>query len=83
MMFFSCFNLRNEIISCGKACGGKNYTPGCSGNISARYKSGMLITTSGSSNGFLSAKDIVYTDFDGNSLEKGKKTSSEKFLHMI
>jgi L-fuculose-phosphate aldolase len=42
----------------------------------------MLITTSGSSNGYLKSKDIVYTDFSGNSLEKDKKPSSEKFLHI-
>ena len=42
----------------------------------------MLITTSGSSNGYLDKKDIVYTNFDGKSLETGKKPSSEKFLHI-
>lgn len=71
-----------QIIEYGKLCGEKNYTPGVSGNISARYKSGMLITTSGSANGFLKKEHIVYTDFDGNSLEEGKKPSSEKFLHI-
>ena len=74
--------LTNTIIEYGKMCGIKNYTPGYSGNISARYKDGMLITTSGSSNAFLKTEHIVYTDFDGNSLEKGKKPSSEKFLHI-
>lgn len=81
-MFFNSYCLRKEIIKYGKLCGEKNYTPGCSGNISARYKGGMLITTSGSSNGYLGSKDIVYTDFDGNSRKKGKKPSSEKFLHI-
>ena len=71
-----------KIIEYGKLCGEKNYTPGYSGNISARYKDGMLITTSGSSNGYLSENDIVYTDFEGKSLEDGKKPSSEKFLHI-
>ena len=79
---FSKNNLVQKIIACGKLCGEKNYTPGYSGNISARYKDGLLITTSGSSNGYLSKKDIVYTDFDGKSLEKNKKPSSEKFLHI-
>lgn len=79
---FSKNNLVQKIIACGKLCGEKNYTPGYSGNISARYKKGLLITTSGSSNGYLSKKDIVYTDFDGKSLEKNKKPSSEKFLHI-
>ena len=79
---FSRFFIENEIIDYGKLCGVKNFTPGYSGNISARYKKGMLITTSGSSNGYLERENIVYTDFDGNSLEKGKKPSSEKFLHI-
>lgn len=71
-----------KIIEYGKLCGEKNYTPGYSGNISARYKDGMLITTSGSSNGYLSENDIVCTNFEGKSLEEGKKPSSEKFLHI-
>lgn len=71
-----------KIIEYGKLCGEKNYTPGYSGNISARYKDGMLITTSGSSNGYLSENDIVYTNFEGKSIEDGKKPSSEKFLHI-
>lgn len=71
-----------EIIKFGKLCGLKNFTPGASGNISARYKDGLLITTSGSSNAYLRPEQIVYTDFLGNSLEKGKKPSSEKFLHI-
>ena len=71
-----------KIIEYGKLCGEKNYTPGYSGNISACYKDGMLITTSGSSNGYLSENDIVYTNFEGKSLEDGKKPSSEKFLHI-
>lgn len=74
--------LEKQIIKYGKMCGDKNYTPGYSGNISARYKDGMLITTSGSSNGYLEKKHIVETDFEGKALEKGKKPSSEKFLHI-
>lgn len=71
-----------KIIEYGKLCGVKNYSPGYSGNISARYKKGLLITASGSSNGYLKPSQIVYTDFEGNSLEKNKKPSSEKFLHI-
>ena len=74
--------LEKKIIKYGKLCGIKNFTPGYSGNISARYRQGLLITTSGSSNGYLNKNQIVFTDFEGNSLEKGKKPSSEKFLHI-
>ncbi len=81
MMFYK-HKLIKEIIHYGKLCGEKNFTPGYSGNISARYKNGLLITTSGSSNGYLKPNEVVYTDFEGKSLEKGKKPSSEKFLHI-
>ena len=64
--------LIKEIVKYGKLCGDKNFTPGYSGNISARYKDGMLITKSGSANGYLNEADIVYTDDTGNFLEKGK-----------
>ena len=85
MNYFSKILLRNqltkEIIKYGKLCGVKNFTPGYSGNISARFCEGMLITTSGSSNGYLSSSDIVFADLEGKSLEKNKKPSSEKLLH--
>ena len=74
--------LVNKIIDTGRLCGEKNYTPGYSGNISARYRDGMLITTSGSANGYLTKNDIVETNSKGESLEKNKKPSSEKFLHL-
>ncbi len=82
LKMYSREELINKIIEYGKLCGEKNFTPGYSGNISARYENGMLITTSGSANGYLEPNDIVYTDFSGKSLEAGKKPSSEKFLHI-
>ena len=75
-------SLTKEIITYGKLCGQKNFTPGYSGNISARFDNGLLITASGSSNGYLKPTQIVYTDFEGKSFDKGKKPSSEKFLHI-
>ena len=81
-MFCKKQRLIKKIIEYGRLCGLKNFSPGYSGNISARYKNGLLITASGSSNGYLKPSQIVFTDFDGNSLEKGKKPSSEKFLHI-
>ena len=75
-------NIIKSIIEIGHRLGSKNYTPGYSGNISSRYKNHMIITTSGSSNGFLTENDFVETAFDGKSLEKDKKPSSEKLLHI-
>ena len=74
--------LETKIIEYGRLCGEKNYTPGYSGNISARFGDKLLITTSGSANGYLKESDIVLTDFDGKSCEEGKKPSSEKLLHI-
>ena len=74
--------LKKELIEYGKLAGVKNFTPGYSGNFSARYEDKILITTSGSSNGYLSEDELVLIDFNGKSLEDGKKPSSEKMLHV-
>ena len=75
-------SLKKELIEYGKLAGVKNFTPGYSGNFSARYGDKILITTSGSSNGYLSEDELVLIDFEGKSLEEGKKPSSEKMLHV-
>lgn len=74
-------NLKEELIEYGRLCGLKGYTPGVSGNISARYKDKILITTSGSANGYLSKDDFVLIGFDGKPINSDKKPSSEKMLH--
>lgn len=79
---FSKKDLVSKITKYGKLCGEKNFTPGYSGNISARYEDKMLITTSGSANGYLTENDVTLTSFEGKSLEENKKPSSEKFLHI-
>ena len=71
-----------QIIAIGKRLGIRNYSPGYSGNISARCGSNIIITTSGSSSGFLSEKDFVEIDFNGVPLDSFKKPSSEKLLHL-
>lgn len=75
-------NLKQELIEYGHLCGVKNFTPGVSGNISARFEDKILITTSGSANGYLTEDDFVLIDFDGNVVERNKKASSEKMLHV-
>lgn len=74
--------LKSEIIEYGKLAGKKNYTPGNSGNFSARYGDKVLITSSGSANGYLSKDEIVLIDFEGNLIDGNKKPSSEKLLHI-
>lgn len=73
--------LKQELIEYGRLAGVKNFTPGYSGNFSARYKDKILITSSGSANGYLSEDELVLMDFEGNLVEGDKKPSSEKMLH--
>ncbi len=75
-------DLITQIINIGKRMGYKNYTPGYSGNISVRLDNSVLITTSGSSNGYLTHNDFVEIDFEGNPIDSQKKPSSEKMLHL-
>lgn len=71
-----------ELIKCGKLAGKKNFTPGTSGNFSARYGENIIITTSGSANGYLDEEDFVVIDFEGKPINSDKKPSSEKMLHV-
>lgn len=75
--------LENLLIEYGKLMGEKNLTPGTSGNISCRYSDKILITASGTANGYLQSDDIVLINYDGDS-EEGelKKPSSEKLMHI-
>ncbi len=73
--------LKQEIIEYGRLAEAKNLTPGVSGNISARFGENILITSSGSANGYLSEDDFAIIDFNGNVVEGSKKPSSEKLLH--
>ncbi len=73
---------KNELIKYGKLAGEKGFTPGISGNMSIRSGNHIIITTSGSANGYLEYDDIVVIDLDANIVEGCKKPSSEKFLHL-
>ena len=74
--------LVQEIIKFGKIAGEKGYTPGISGNVSVRCDEGILITASGSANGYLEPEDVVLIDLEGNVAQGSKKASTEKFLHL-
>ncbi len=75
--------LKQEIIKYGNLAGVKGFTPGISGNISARVDNEhVLITSSGSANGYLSEDELVMIDNYGNAAAGEKKPSSEKFLHL-
>ena len=71
-----------DIIRVGRLMGTKKYTPGYSGNMSARIGENVIITTSGSSNGYLTPNDFVEIDMEGKPINSDKKPSSEKLLHL-
>ena len=71
-----------ELIEYGKLAGDKGFTPGMSGNISARCGENIIITISGSANGYLQKEDFVLIDFEGKPVKSKKKPSSEKMLHV-
>ena len=60
--------IKSEIIEYGKLAGEKGYTPGISGNISARFGENIVITSSGSANGYLKDDEFSVIDFEGNSV---------------
>lgn len=72
---------KNELIEYGRIAGDKNYTPGISGNLSARCGDKVVITSSGVANGYLTEKDFAVVDFNGN-LIAGENPSSERMLHI-
>ena len=74
-------SVKQEIIKYGQLAEAKNLTPGVSGNISARLDDKIIITSSGSANGYLSDDDFAVIDLNGNIIEGSKKPSSEKLLH--
>ena len=74
--------IKNKITKYGRLAGEKGYTPGISGNISARFGENVVITSSGSANGYLEDSEFSVVDFAGNSISGNPKPSSEKFLHL-
>lgn len=72
---------KNELIEYGRMAGDKNYTPGISGNLSARCGDMVVITSSGVANGYLTENDFAVVDFGGKAIE-GEKPSSERMLHI-
>ncbi len=74
--------VKKELINYGAIAGQKGFTPGVSGNLSARYGDNIIITVSGSANGYLKKDDFVVIDFEGNIVKGYKKPSSEMRLHI-
>lgn len=71
--------LRQNIIDTARAMNACGLNQGASGNLSARYEDGFLITPSGMDYASLITSDIVCLDFDGNATDKRKPSSEWRF----
>jgi L-fuculose-phosphate aldolase len=75
------FKIKAEIIKYSKMLSSRKLSALRSGNISARYKDGFLITPSGKKYSSLKNKDIIFVSLKGNFDEKKGIPSSEWQFH--
>ena len=73
---------RRDVIATALAMSASGLSPGRSGNVSVRWKDGMLITPSGMAYDSLTPKDIVFVADDGTVAAKSRKPSSEWRFHL-
>ncbi|RUA01308.1 MAG: class II aldolase [Deltaproteobacteria bacterium] len=73
--------LRKEIISTCLQMEQMGINQGSSGNVSIRWKDGMLITPSGLPYEATSPEDIIFVEFSDNSAQGPHKPSSEWLFH--
>ena len=74
---------RRAVIETALAMSRSGLSPGRSGNVSCRFKDGMLITPTGMAYADIRARDVVFVDGDGKVPgKKSKKPSSEWRFHL-
>lgn len=73
---------RREVIETALAMSHRGLSPGRSGNVSRRWRDGMLITPSGLAYEKIGLADIVYVDGDGQAGAGQLKPSSEWRFHL-
>lgn len=74
--------LRKAIIATALQMSRSGLSPQRSGNVSARFGGGMLITPTGMAYDDLDTKDIVFVDADGGVMGGQRKPSSEWHFHL-
>jgi L-fuculose-phosphate aldolase len=74
--------LRKEIIAAAQITSHRGLAPGRSGNVSARFGQGMLITPTGMTYDDLEPGDIVHVNDDGSVMGGQRKPSSEWHFHL-
>jgi len=75
--------LRKEIIATALAMNARGINRGTSGNLSARWKDGFLITPSGLAYEETVPSDVVFVDRNGNAKGKRPASSEWRFHHDI
>ena len=75
--------LRQELIETALEMNASGINQGTSGNLSARFEGGMLITPSGVRYEKLSPGDIVFVDQNGHAQGSRKPSSEWRFHHDI
>jgi len=73
--------LRQQIIDTAQTLGHRDLSPGLSGNVSARFEEGMLITPSAMDYDDLLPDDIVYVPARGEITPSQRKPSTESPFH--
>lgn len=73
---------RKAIIEISLKMSRSGLSPGRSGNVSCRWKTGMLITPTGMPYEELKPADIVYVDGNGSYSQNARKPSSEWRFHL-
>lgn len=74
--------LRREIIATALEMNRSGLSPGRSGNVSARFGDGMLITPTGMAYDRLTPEDIVLVEANGATMGGQRKPSSEWHFHL-
>lgn len=74
--------LRDEIAQVMKSMDERQLNRGTSGNVSARFGSGMLVTPSGIPPAHLRAEQIVFVEGDGSWDSGASRPSSEWQMHL-
>lgn len=73
---------RRAVIATALAMSRTGLSPGRSGNVSTRWKDGMLITPTGLAYDSLKPRDVVFVAADGSVPGKQRKPSSEWRFHL-
>ncbi len=73
---------RASVVAAAREMSRLGLSPGRSGNVSRRWREGMLITPSGMAYDAIVPMDIVFVDGDGSTPKAHRKPSSEWRFHL-